>query len=46
MTKTASRDLSPYNIRVNSVHPGVIQASMLEQESAKKQVEQFKIRFQ
>lgn len=42
MTKAASRDLSPYNIRVNSVHPGVIQTPMLEQEDVKEQVEQFK----
>lgn len=42
MTKAASRDLSPYNIRVNSVHPGVIQTPMLEQEDIKDQVEQFK----
>ncbi|SUM97599.1 acetoin reductase [Staphylococcus warneri] len=42
MTKAASRDLSPYNIRVNSVHPGVIQTPMLEQENVKEQVEKFK----
>lgn len=42
MTKAASRELSPHNIRVNSVHPGVIQTSMLEQEGVKEQVEQFK----
>ena len=42
MTKAASRELSPYNIRVNSVHPGVIQTAMLEQEDVKEQVEQFK----
>jgi len=35
MTKAASRELSPHNIRVNSVHPGVIQTSMLEQEGVK-----------
>ena len=39
MTKAASRELSPYNIRVNSVHPGVIQTSMLKQEDVKEQVE-------
>ena len=42
MTKAASRDLSPHNIRVNSVHPGVIQTPMLELEEVKEQVEQFK----
>ena len=42
MTKAVSRELSPYNIRVNSVHPGVIQTAMLEQEDVKEQVEQFK----
>src|SRR5699024_256978 len=42
MTKSAARDLSPYNIRVNSVHPGVIQTPMLEQEGVKEAVEQFK----
>lgn len=42
MTKAASRELSPFNIRVNSVHPGVIQTPMLEQEDVKEQVEQFK----
>lgn len=42
MTKAASRDLSPYNIRVNSIHPGVIQTPMLEQENVKEQVEKFK----
>ena len=39
MTKAASRELSPFNIRVNSVHPGVIQTPMLEQEDVKEQVE-------
>lgn len=42
MTKAASRELSPYNIRVNSVHPGVIQTPMLEQEGVKEAVEEFK----
>ncbi|OEK67902.1 3-alpha-hydroxysteroid dehydrogenase [Staphylococcus equorum] len=41
MTKAASRDLSSYNIRVNSVHPGVIQTPMIEQEGVKEAVEQF-----
>lgn len=42
MTKAASRELSPFNIRVNSVHPGVIQTPMLEQEGVKEAVEEFK----
>lgn len=41
MTKAASSDLSPYNIRVNSVHPGVIQIPMIEQEGVKEAVEEF-----
>jgi 3alpha(or 20beta)-hydroxysteroid dehydrogenase len=41
MTKAASKDLSPYNIRVNSVHPGVIQTPMIEQEGVKEAVEEF-----
>ncbi|MGO3402840.1 MAG: glucose 1-dehydrogenase [Staphylococcus equorum] len=41
MTKAASSDLSPYNIRVNSVHPGVIQTPMIEQEGVKEAVEEF-----
>ncbi|MCT1904495.1 glucose 1-dehydrogenase [Oceanobacillus sojae] len=42
MTKAASRELSPYNIRVNSVHPGVIQTPMLDREDAKAAIEQMK----
>lgn len=38
MTKAAARELSPFNIRVNSVHPGVIQTPMLEQPDIKEQV--------
>ncbi|EJX19203.1 3-alpha-(or 20-beta)-hydroxysteroid dehydrogenase [Staphylococcus sp. OJ82] len=41
MTKAASSDLSSYNIRVNSVHPGVIQTPMIEQEGVKEAVEEF-----
>lgn len=42
MTKAAARELSPYNIRVNSVHPGVIQTPMLEEDSVKEAVNAFK----
>ncbi|MFB9860735.1 SDR family NAD(P)-dependent oxidoreductase [Salinicoccus siamensis] len=42
LTKASARELSPFNIRVNSVHPGVIQTPMLEQEGVKEAVEEFK----
>lgn len=42
MTKAAARELSPYNITVNSVHPGVIHTQMLEQPGVKEAVEKFK----
>ncbi|CAD2072376.1 glucose 1-dehydrogenase [Phocicoccus pinnipedialis] len=41
-TKACARELSPHNIRVNSVHPGVVHTPMLEQEGVKEAVEQFK----
>lgn len=41
MTKAAARELSPYNIRVNSVHPGVIKTPMLEQDDVKEAVKEF-----
>ncbi|CAM3303630.1 glucose 1-dehydrogenase [Nosocomiicoccus ampullae] len=41
MTKAAAKELSPYNIRVNSVHPGVIKTPMLEQEDVKEAVKEF-----
>ena len=31
MTKTAARELGPYGIRVNSIHPGLIETAMLHQ---------------
>ncbi|WP_394865037.1 SDR family NAD(P)-dependent oxidoreductase [Staphylococcus delphini] len=42
MTQVASRELTPYNIRVNSLHPGVIQTPMLKREDVKEQIEKFK----
>ena len=31
MTKTAARELARFNIRVNSIHPGLIETAMLHQ---------------
>lgn len=41
MTKAVAKELSPYNIRVNSVHPGVIKTAMLEQDDVKEAVKEF-----
>ncbi|MFH4906246.1 glucose 1-dehydrogenase [Staphylococcus cohnii] len=41
MTKAAAKELSPHNIRVNSVHPGVIKTPMLEQDDVKEAVKEF-----
>lgn len=41
MTKAAARELSPYNIRVNSVHPGVVQTPMLDQDGVREAVKEF-----
>ncbi len=41
MSKAAALELAQYNIRVNSVHPGVIETPMLVQEGAKEAVERF-----
>ena len=41
MTKAAAKELSPYNIRVNSVHPVVIKTPMLEQDDVKEAVKEF-----
>lgn len=41
MTKAAALNLAPMNIRVNSVHPGVIATPMIVQEDTKAAVEEF-----
>lgn len=39
MTKAAARGLAPYNIRVNSVHPGVINTPMVQESPAFEQIQ-------
>lgn len=39
MTRAASKELSKYNIRVNSVHPGVINTPMVQSSPAYEQIE-------
>lgn len=40
MTKAAARELAQYNIRVNSVHPGVINTPMVQESDAFEQIQQ------
>ncbi|WP_373836894.1 glucose 1-dehydrogenase [Jeotgalibaca arthritidis] len=39
MTKAAAKELAQYNIRVNSVHPGVINTPMVQQSDAFDQIQ-------
>lgn len=39
MTKAAANELAPHNIRVNSVHPGIIDTPMVQDNPALKQIE-------
>ena len=41
MTKAAAVEAAHYNVRVNSVHPGVIATPMVMQEDTRAQVEEF-----
>lgn len=40
MTKAAAKELAQYNIRVNSVHPGVINTPMVQESDAFEQIQQ------
>jgi 3alpha(or 20beta)-hydroxysteroid dehydrogenase len=33
MTKSAAQELSPHGIRVNSIHPGIIETAMVDEFS-------------
>jgi len=40
MTKAAAKELAPHNIRVNSIHPGVINTPMVQESEAFEQIQQ------
>ena len=39
MTKAAAKELAQYDIRVNSVHPGVINTPMVQESDAFEQIQ-------
>src|SRR5690625_521363 len=41
MTKAAAMNLAPIGIRVNSVHPGVIETPMIQQADSKEAIQEF-----
>lgn len=41
MTQTAAAQLAKFNIRVNSIHPGAVETSMIHEEASKNQAKEF-----